>query len=166
MLEANDMIEAKLAEIRERKLHEMKRMFAAKMYEAMGSQSYDQMKADLASGKKRRASDVLGLSPYDQAQQDKKDREQGKGAEAPKSKAKRKAAPKAAAPKAAAPKSPTSGDYEGKGNWPHIMVKRAIGKYKQQMNKKPAPPGTSVVNAAKRVSDAPIWSELSSISKL
>jgi len=36
MLEANDMVEAKLAEIRERKIYEMKRMFAAKMHEAAG----------------------------------------------------------------------------------------------------------------------------------
>ena len=51
MLDANDMVEAKLAEIRERKLYEMKRMFAA---EAFGRPSPDEQRA---AGRVR-ASDV------------------------------------------------------------------------------------------------------------
>ena len=74
MLEANDMVEAKLAEIRERKLYEMKRMFAAKMNEAMGGQDPKELRAKGY----RRAIDVLGLSPYDKAKEEKKKREQAK----------------------------------------------------------------------------------------
>ena len=44
MLEANDMVEAKLAEIREKKIYEMKRMFAAKMDEVFGSKSVKQLR--------------------------------------------------------------------------------------------------------------------------
>jgi hypothetical protein len=58
MLEANDMVEAKLAEIRERKMYEMKRMFAAKMDEALGGMS----KADIEARRKAgyvKAADVL-----------------------------------------------------------------------------------------------------------
>ena len=71
MLEANDMVEAKLAEIRERKLHEMKRMFAAQMDEALGAMS---KKDREARADWPRASDPvekggLGLSSYDVAQE-------------------------------------------------------------------------------------------------
>ena len=48
MLEANDMVEAKLAEIREKKLYEMKRMFAA---ESDYGSEYTKQK--IASGKYR-----------------------------------------------------------------------------------------------------------------
>ena len=58
MLEANDMVEAKLAEIRERKLHEMKRMFAAKMEEGVGGLTLAQVQARKELGWKR-ASEVL-----------------------------------------------------------------------------------------------------------
>ena len=68
MLEANDMVEAKLAEIRERKMYEMKRMFAAKMYEAFGGKSVKQLR-DLGF---RPASEVLGLSPYDKGREEAK----------------------------------------------------------------------------------------------
>ena len=71
MLEANDMVEAKLAEIRERKIYEMKRMFAAKMDEALGAMS---KKDREARADWPRASDPvekggLGLSSYDVAQE-------------------------------------------------------------------------------------------------
>lgn len=59
MLEANDMVEAKLAEIRERKLHEMKRMFAAKMHEGVGGLTKAEVEARKKAGYKK-ASDVLG----------------------------------------------------------------------------------------------------------
>ena len=75
MLEANDMVEAKLAEIREKKIYEMKRMFAAKMDEVFGSKSVKQLR-DMGYVK---ASDPvekggLGLSPYDVAQKKSKAR--------------------------------------------------------------------------------------------
>lgn len=63
MIEANDMVEATLAQIRERKLYEMKRMFAAKMDEVFGGLSPE----DIALRKKagyRKAADVLG-DPWD-----------------------------------------------------------------------------------------------------
>ena len=50
MLEANDMVEAKLAEIRERKLHEMKRMFAAKMHEGVGGLTKAEVEARKKAG--------------------------------------------------------------------------------------------------------------------
>lgn len=59
MLEANDMVEAKLAEIRERKMYEMKRMYAARMDEIFGAFS----KADIEKRRKagyKKASEVLG----------------------------------------------------------------------------------------------------------
>lgn len=58
MLEANDMVEAKLAEIRERKMYEMKRMFAAKMEEGVGGLTLAQVQARKELGWKR-ASEVL-----------------------------------------------------------------------------------------------------------
>lgn len=63
MLEASDMLEAKLNEIRERKMYEMKRMYAA---EAQSSEPYisPKTRAELAKGR-RKASDVLGSHPYD-----------------------------------------------------------------------------------------------------
>jgi hypothetical protein len=68
MLEANDMVEAKLAEIRERKMCEMKRMFAAKMDEVFGSKSVKQLR-DLGF---KPAHKVLGLSPYDKGREEAK----------------------------------------------------------------------------------------------
>lgn len=59
MLEANDMVEAKLAEIRERKIYEMKRMFAAKMHEGVGGLTKAEVEARKKAGYKK-ASDVLG----------------------------------------------------------------------------------------------------------
>ena len=59
MLEANDMVEAKLAEIRERKIYEMKRMFAAKMHEGVGGLTNAEIEARKKAGYKR-ASEVLG----------------------------------------------------------------------------------------------------------
>jgi len=59
MLEANDMVEAKLAEIRERKIYEMKRMFAAKMDEAFGGLTNAEIEARKKAGYKK-ASEVLG----------------------------------------------------------------------------------------------------------
>jgi hypothetical protein len=59
MLEANDMVEAKMAEIRERKMYEMKRMYAARMDEIFGALT----KADIAARKKagyKKASEILG----------------------------------------------------------------------------------------------------------
>lgn len=59
MLEANDMVEARLAEIRERKIYEMKRMFAAKMHEGVGGLTNKEIEARKKAGYKK-ASDVLG----------------------------------------------------------------------------------------------------------
>ena len=59
MLEANDMVEAKLAEIRERKMYEMKRMFAANMHEVVGGLTKAEIEARRKAGYKR-ASEVLG----------------------------------------------------------------------------------------------------------
>ena len=59
MLEANDMVEAKLAEIRERKIYEMKRMFAAKMHEGVGGLTKAEVEARKKAGYKK-ASDILG----------------------------------------------------------------------------------------------------------
>lgn len=97
MLDASDMLEAKLEEIRDRKLYEMKRMYAA---EAFGGYSLAQIKADLASGKKVRASAPkekggLGLSPYDQLKmkQKQKEREKERGQEHKKPSSKKSGAP-------------------------------------------------------------------------
>lgn len=68
MLEANDMVEAKLAEIRERKMYEMKRMFAAKMYEGVGGLTKAEIEARKKAGYKK-ASDVLG-DPRDKNKSD------------------------------------------------------------------------------------------------
>ena len=59
MLEANDMVEAKLAEIRERKMYEMKRMYAARMDEIFGALTKADIEARRKSGYKK-ASEVLG----------------------------------------------------------------------------------------------------------
>ncbi len=59
MIEANDMVEATLAQIRERKLYEMKRMFAAKMDEVFGGLSPEEIAQRKKAGY-RKASDVLG----------------------------------------------------------------------------------------------------------
>ena len=59
MLEANDMVEAKLAEIRERKMYEMKRMYAARMDEIFGALSKADIEARRKAGYKK-ASEVLG----------------------------------------------------------------------------------------------------------
>jgi hypothetical protein len=56
LMTASDMVEAKLAEIRERKLHEMKRMFAA---EAFGGLTKDEIEMRKKAGY-RKAADVLG----------------------------------------------------------------------------------------------------------
>ena len=56
MLEANDMVEAKMAEIRERKMYEMKRMFAS---EAFGGLTKQEIEARKKAGYKK-ASEVLG----------------------------------------------------------------------------------------------------------
>jgi hypothetical protein len=55
MLEASDMLEAKLNEIRERKMYEMKRMYAA---EAFGGMSKAEIEAKKKAGY-RKAADVL-----------------------------------------------------------------------------------------------------------
>lgn len=68
MLEANDMVEAKLAEIRERKMYEMKRMFAAKMHEGVGGLTKVEIEARKKAGYKK-ASDVLG-DPRDKNKSD------------------------------------------------------------------------------------------------
>jgi hypothetical protein len=73
MLEANDMVEAKLAEIRERKIYEMKRMFAAKMDEALGSMSKAEIQLRRDAGYVRASASKekggLGPSEYDKAQE-------------------------------------------------------------------------------------------------
>lgn len=61
MLEANDMVEAKMAEIRERKMYEMKRMYAAESSFSGGQNPEDVKKKP---GYRGRASEVLGQSPY------------------------------------------------------------------------------------------------------
>ena len=59
MLEASDMLEAKLDEIKEKKMYEMKRMFAAKMYEGVGGLTKAEIEARKKAGY-RKASEVLG----------------------------------------------------------------------------------------------------------
>ena len=56
MLEANDMVEARLAEIREKKMYEMKRMYAA---ESVGGLTKAEIEARRKAGYKK-ASEVLG----------------------------------------------------------------------------------------------------------
>ena len=81
MLEANDMVEAKLAEIRERKIYEMKRMFAAKMDEAYGGLTNAEIEARKKAGYKK-ASEVLGDPRKEQlSDATKKYREERKKAE-------------------------------------------------------------------------------------
>ena len=53
------MVEDKLAEIREKKIYEMKRMFAAKMYEGVGGLTKAEVEARKKAGY-RKASEVLG----------------------------------------------------------------------------------------------------------
>ena len=79
MLEANDMVEAKLAEIRERKLYEMKRMFTARLDEVMGGRTIAQAKKEMrARGQTpRRASDVY-QDPRSDIYSNKKTRKQKK----------------------------------------------------------------------------------------
>lgn len=82
---ANELFESHMEQIAERKLFEAKRSLAAQMDEVMGRQSVDALRAKGY----RKATDVLGLSPYDVGRQKKAERE--KAATAPK---KRKAIPK------------------------------------------------------------------------
>ena len=53
MLEANVMVEAKLAEIRERKMYEMKRMYAARMDEIFGALPKADIEARRKAGYKK-----------------------------------------------------------------------------------------------------------------
>ena len=82
MLEANDMVEAKMAEIRERKMYEMKRMFAAKMDEALGGLSIKEIEARKKAGYVKASAPKekggLGLSSYDLGQEEKKKRLAGR----------------------------------------------------------------------------------------
>lgn len=56
MLEANDMVEAKMAEIRERKMYEMKRMYASEAFGGLTKQEIEDRKK---AGYKK-ASEILG----------------------------------------------------------------------------------------------------------
>jgi len=82
MLEANDMVEAKLAEIRERKMYEMKRMFASSMSEALGGLSPKEVEARKKAGYVKASAPKeqggLGLSAYDLGQAEKKKRLEGR----------------------------------------------------------------------------------------
>lgn len=64
MLEANDMVEAKMAEIRERKMYEMKRMFAS---EAFGGLTKDEIEARKKAGYVK-AADILRKPKEKQSQ--------------------------------------------------------------------------------------------------
>ena len=82
MLEANDMVEAKMAEIRERKMYEMKRMFASSMSEALGGLSVKEIEARKKAGYVKASAPKekggLGLSSYDLGQEEKKKRLAGR----------------------------------------------------------------------------------------
>lgn len=145
MLEASDMLEEKLNQIRERKMYEMKRMYAAES--SMGGQDPEELRA---RGYRPAAAEL-----------------ERRAAEKEKAKADRKAAK-------AERKKLKIDPYYGKGNAPHIMVKRAIHKAKQAgkkaLAKEPAAPGSGVVNATKaigrgiaRASNAPVFSDLRNI---
>lgn len=77
MLEANDMLEAKLNEIRERKLYEMKRMYASEAWEGDEPYMSAKTKEGLAQGK-RKAADVLG-DPRDPSAMKPKEKEKDDG---------------------------------------------------------------------------------------
>lgn len=82
MLEANDMVEAKMAEIREKKMYEMKRMYASSMSEALGGLSMKEIEARKKAGYVKASAPKekggLGLSSYDLGQEEKKKRLAGR----------------------------------------------------------------------------------------
>lgn len=82
MLEANDMVEAKMAEIREKKMYEMKRMYASSMSEALGGLSMKEIEARKKAGYVKASAPKekggLGLSAYDLGQEEKKKRLAGR----------------------------------------------------------------------------------------
>jgi hypothetical protein len=84
MIEANDMVEAKLAEIRERKMYEMKRMYGAQMNEVLGGMSPEELAAKKKAGY-RKASDVYG-DPYETKTKARKAPPKGKAPKSKKSK--------------------------------------------------------------------------------
>lgn len=81
LTEANELFESRIDEIMECKLYEEKRRVAAKLDEAFGGKE----PAELRKKGYRRAIDVLGLSPYDQAKADRDEKlKKAKAAEEPK----------------------------------------------------------------------------------
>lgn len=226
MLDANDMVEAKLAEIRERKLYEMKRMFAA---EAFGMLKFT--KAEIEKKKAqgyRKASDVLGdpskikIKPISNAKKrkTKKQVEEGvvddvthavkkgarrtstrlqyglgyaigkglggamkaagaaqSGASAVKGAGEKaygatlkgisdplETAGKAAKGLGRAGVAATKATARGTKKAALAVAKSRIGQ--KIANYRPDPPGTAVVNAAKKFGDAPVWNDLSRLSGL
>lgn len=133
MLEANDIFEAKLAEIKERKMYEMKRMYACKMDEAIGGLSGvggnpEELRAKgykkAAPELERRKNETKAA--YKQAKKEYKKATGGKKAEL--------------------------GDYEGKGNAPWTMAARAWSKAKNAVSShEPEPVGTKRLKVAKAV---------------
>ena len=163
MLEANDMVEAKLAEIRERKMYEMKRMYAARMDEIFGALTKADIEARRKAGYKK-ASEVLGdprekerkskrLNPNAKILKHKVSEEAldeaGLGDAAKAAHALKKDPQKAAqfrlamklkrvtlgSKQKSEPKTNSTSDdpYEGKGNAPHTMLKRGIHNIKKKI---------------------------------
>jgi hypothetical protein len=176
MLEANDVLEAKLNEIRERKLFEMKRMYQA---EAFGGLTKAEIEARKKAGYKK-ASDVLGdprakkhgekrLNPQakiikKKIAEDTLDEEGlGFGAQAAHGMtSQQKSQFKSAMNVRRLAKKSTNDDkgkstnskdpYEGKGNLPLTMLGRAIHKGKKAVSDyKPGRPGETNLKVAKGV---------------
>ena len=81
LVEANELFETRINDIRECKLYEEKRRVGAMLDEVLGGRD----PAELRKKGYRRAIDVLGLSPYDQAKLDRQERlKQHRAAEQPK----------------------------------------------------------------------------------
>jgi len=127
MLEANDMVEAKLAEIRDCKVYEMKRRFASDMYEGFGGRPED---IRARPGYKGRASHVLG-------DPDKKPLPPLHGpddSEKPKKSRKRKAAPKSApAPEKETKTEPAPPPEKVERDW-KTSAKLGIKRAKMRLN--------------------------------
>jgi|694.fasta_scaffold00983_13 hypothetical protein len=133
MLEANDIFEAKLKDIREKKMYEMKRMYAAKMDEAIGGLSG-------VGGNP----EELRAKGYKKAAPELERRKKEAKAEYKQAKKEYK--------KATGKSSKSAGetDYEGKGNAPWTMFGRAAQKAKKAIKDyEPGRPGEINLKVAK-----------------
>ena len=142
MLEASDMLEAKLDEIKEKKMYEMKRMFAAKMYESMGMKGFGGDPEELrAKGYKRAAPELERRAKEAKAA--------SKEAKATYKQAKKEYK------KATGKSKPDEDPYVGKGNAPWTMAARGFHNIKKKISaiadKEPAPVGAKRVKAAKAI---------------